>query len=74
MEKREPSYILGGNVNWYIHYGEQYGGSQKNYRVAIWSCNPTLGHISKVNNNSKRYMHPSVHYSTIYKSQGMEAT
>ena len=22
VEKREPSYILGGNVNWYIHYGE----------------------------------------------------
>ena len=25
MEKREPSYILGGNVNWYNHYGEQHG-------------------------------------------------
>ena len=21
-EKREPSYIVGGNVNWYNHYGE----------------------------------------------------
>ena len=30
MEKTELSYILGGNLNWYIHYGEQYGGSQKN--------------------------------------------
>ena len=25
--KREPSYTVGGNVNWYSHYGEQYGGS-----------------------------------------------
>ena len=22
-----PSYTVGGNVNWYSHYGEQYGGS-----------------------------------------------
>ena len=27
VEKREPSYIVGGNVNWYNHYGGQYGGS-----------------------------------------------
>ena len=26
MEKREPSYIVGGNVDWYSHYAEQYGG------------------------------------------------
>ena len=30
VEKREPSYTIGGNVNWYSHYGEQYGGSLKN--------------------------------------------
>ena len=28
--KREPSYTVGGNVNWYSHYGEQYGGSVRN--------------------------------------------
>ena len=27
VEKREPSYTVGGNVNWCSHYGEQYGGS-----------------------------------------------
>ena len=27
MEKRELSYTVGGNVNWYNHYGEEYGGS-----------------------------------------------
>ena len=26
MEEREPSCTVGGNVSWYNHYGEQYGG------------------------------------------------
>ena len=30
VEKRESSYTVGGNVKWYSHYGEQYGGSLKN--------------------------------------------
>ena len=30
VEKRECSCTVGGNVNWYSHYGEQYGGSLKN--------------------------------------------
>ena len=29
VEKKEPCYIVGGNVNWYSHYGEQNGGSLK---------------------------------------------
>ena len=29
VEKREPTYTVGGNGNWYNHYGEQYGGSLK---------------------------------------------
>ena len=28
--EREPSYTVSGKVNWYNHYGEQYGGSLKN--------------------------------------------
>ena len=31
-------------------------------------------YISRENHNSKRYMHPNVHCSTIYNSQDMEAT
>ena len=27
--EREPSYTVGGNVNWCSHYREQYGGSSK---------------------------------------------
>ena len=30
VEKREPSHTVGGNVNWYSHYGEQYECSLKN--------------------------------------------
>ena len=25
VEKRKPTYTVGGNVNWCNHYGEQYG-------------------------------------------------
>ena len=30
VEKREPSYSVGENVNWYSHCREQYGGSSEN--------------------------------------------
>ena len=30
VEKRKPSYTVGGNVTWYNHYGKQYGGFLKN--------------------------------------------
>ena len=42
--------------------------------TTIWHSNPTPGHISGENYNSKRYMHPNVHCRTIYNSQDMEAT
>ena len=31
VEKREPSCTVGGNVSWYNHYGEQYGGTLEIY-------------------------------------------
>ena len=30
VEKRELFHAIGGNVNWYNHYGKQYGYSSKN--------------------------------------------
>ena len=30
MEKREPSYTVGGHVNWYSQNGKQYEVSLKN--------------------------------------------
>ena len=41
--------------------------------IPICSCNSSSGHISRENYNLKRYMHPSVHSSTMYNSQDMEA-
>ena len=32
VERWEPSYIVGGNINWYSYYGERSGGSLKNYK------------------------------------------
>ena len=43
-------------------------------RIAIWSYNPTPWRLPREHHNSKRSMHPSVHCSTIYNSQVMEAT
>ena len=43
--ERESSYTLGGTVNWYNHYGEQYGGSLKNLRIELLynPATPLLG-------------------------------
>ena len=30
VEKKEPLCPVGGNANWYSHYGKQYGDSSKN--------------------------------------------
>ena len=74
-QKREPSKTFGGNVNWYNHYREQCGGSLRNKKQNYHIIQqPHTGHISGENHNSKRYMQPNVHCSTIYHSQDMEAT
>ena len=31
VEKEEPYYTVGGNVNWYNQDGKQHGGSSENY-------------------------------------------
>ena len=35
MEKRQPSHIVGGNANWYSHYGEHYEGSIKKQKIEL---------------------------------------
>ena len=40
----------------------------------FWSSNPTLGHISRENHNSKRSMYVDVHCSTAGNSQDVQAT
>ena len=41
MEKREPSYIVGGNVNWYSHYGGQYWRLLKKLEIEL-QHNPAI--------------------------------
>ena len=33
VDKREPSYSVGGNVNWYSQYGKQYDSSLKTKNI-----------------------------------------
>ena len=45
VDKREPSFTVGGTVNWYNHHREQYEGSVKTQnRTTMWPSNPTTGH------------------------------
>ena len=75
MKIRKPSYTIDESVNWGKHYGKHFGDSLKKlkfelpYDLAI----PFLG-IYLEKTNLKRYMYSSVHCSTIYNSQDMEAT
>ena len=75
-EKRAPSYTVGGNVNWYRHYGKTVmeTAEKMKSRATIWRCDPTPKHISGENHNSKRYTYHNIHCSTIYNSQDMKAT
>ena len=75
VEKRELSYIVGGNVNWCSCYGNNMKKPQtiKN-RTTMCTRNSISGYLCKENKstNLKRYMHPYVHWSIIYNSQDME--
>ena len=77
MEKREPSYtVVGKKIGAATMKNSMEVAYKTKNRVTISSINLTPGHISRKHKNSnlKKYMHPSVHSSTIYNSQGMEAT
>ena len=74
MEKREPSYTVGGDVNRYNHYGKQYRVSSNETKSCRMIWNPTYGHMSCKNHISKRYKQPNIHCCTIYNSQDIKAT
>ena len=73
MEVREPSYAVGRKVNWYNHCGEQYGESLKKLKIEL-AYDPAIPHLGGKKHNSKRYIQPDVHCSTIYNCQDIEAT
>ena len=70
VERREPTYIVGGNLNWYSHYGQEYVSSLKKLKIELPydPVTPTPGHVSREKCGLKGYMYPSVHCSTVYNS------
>ena len=74
MEKREASYTVGGNVNWYNYYGKEYRGSSKETKSFHMIRNPTYGHMSCKNHISKIYKQPNIHCCTVYNSQDIKAS
>ena len=50
VERTEPSYSIGGDVNWYTYDGEEYGDSLKNEKWSYYmTLQSTPGHISGEN-------------------------
>ena len=79
MEKTEPFYTVGGNVNWPSHCGNQYRGLWKTKnRSIIWPSNSNPGYISRRNkilSNLKKTHALNVYSnSSIYNCQDMEPT
>ena len=63
----------GSHCWWECNMENKTGVPQKTKsRITISSSQPTPGHISRQNSNSKRFMHPCVHSSSVYNSQYME--
>ena len=38
-------------------------------KITVWCNNPTTGHITWENHDSKRHVYPSIHCSTIYSAR-----
>ena len=71
MEKKEPSYTAGGNVNGCSHHGEQYGSSSEKLKIEL-PYDPAIPLLDIYPNktlNSKRGMHPYVDSSTSHNSK-----
>ena len=47
MEKKEPSYTVGGDINWCSHYGDIGWRLLKKLKLPYYPSNPTPGHISR---------------------------
>ena len=76
MEK-EPSYTVGGNVNWCSHYGEQDGGSLKTLKLDLPTYHPAiplLGMYPDKTRIQKDTCTHNIHSSTIHSNQDMKTT
>ena len=75
-EQGSTLHNVGGNINWYNYYEEQYGDSLKKTKIELpyEPAIPYLGIHPEKTITRKGYIHPNVHHSTIDTSQSMEAT
>ena len=73
-EKRESSDTAGGNVNWYSHYGEQYGDFLKKKKKKELPYDPTIPFLPREEHGSKGSMDRSVNCTTIHSSQDTKET
>ena len=72
LEEREPTYTVGGYINWHHHYKKQSPNARKKNKTRELSLEfdiTTPGPIFRENHNSIRHIHPNIHYSTTYNSQ-----
>ena len=74
VEKREPTHTAGVAVTGCSHRREEKEGSLKTKQSQIRQPRSSAWIWKRWNPNSKRYMHLSVHSSTIYNSQDSGAT
>ena len=75
VEKREPSYTVGGNANWYRHYGQQCGDSLKIWKQNCHMIQPSHRQAYTSRKSDLKETHvPNVHCSTVYNNQDKEAT
>ena len=75
MEKKEPSYTVGGMQTSIATMENSVEIPKKlENRVVMQHNNPTPGHIPRENHNPKRYMHSCVHSSSVHISQDMAIT
>ena len=76
MEKREPSYTVGGNANYYSHYGEELWRFLEKLEIELPydPVIPLLGMHTKETRIARDSVYPNVHCSTVYNNQDMETT
>ena len=68
MKKKEPLFTVGRNVNWYNHYGKQYGYSFKILKQN-YSMIQQIHFQVQIKTISKRYLQPHVQCSNIHSRQ-----
>ena len=74
-EKRKPSYTVSGNVNWYNHYGKQYGCTSENSLQKYHMTQESHSQAYIWTKFSLKKTHaPTCSLHTIHNNQDMETT